>query len=145
MTKLVLQNRSEDNETGLVIKDSFVSSSGFKYQTGVRQFGDLKIVEGVSKGTASLFLISLMVFDQKGTLLFDGEVNKLTNYSREHVRGLVLEGLMNMLREAAEKEGKFFDELDAYEVIDQKLKRAYYEQSYIAVLEWATNLGIAIS
>jgi len=144
MDKLALQDRKTDNETGLIIKNSFISDSGFKYQNGIRQLGDLKIVEGVSKGTASLFLISLMVFDQNGTLLFDGEVSKLTNYSREHVRRLVLDGLMNMLREAAEKEGKHFDELAAYEVIDQKLKYAYYEQSYIAVIEWARQLGINI-
>ena len=142
---LKLKNCDADNETGLIIKDSFISSSGFKYQNGIRQFGELKIIEGVSKGTASFFLVSLMVLDKDGTLLFDGELDKLTSYSREHARRIVLHGLLAMLREAAEKEGKFFDELEAYEIIDKKLKDAYYEQSYVAVIEWAEKIGVNIS
>jgi hypothetical protein len=145
MDSLIVKTNQPDQETGLIIKNSHLATSGFKYQTGIRQFGDLKIVEGVSKGTASFFLVSLMVFDQRGTLLFDGEVNKLTNYSREAVRQMVLDGLMSMLREAAEREGKYFDEFEAYELIDKKLKNAYYEQSYIAVLDWAEKMGIKVT
>ena len=145
MEALTINQNVPDSETGLIIKDSLMAGSGFNYQTGVRQFGDLKIVEGVSKGTASIFLTSVLVFDQNGSLIFDGEVRKLTNYSREIVRRMVLNGLMLMLREAAERENKFFDELKAYEVIDQQLKSAYYEQSYKAVIRWAQGIGIDIS
>lgn len=145
MEAVAINQNVPDNETGLIIKDSLIANSGFNYQTGVRQFGDLKIVEGVSKGTASIFLTSVLVFDQDGSLIFDGEIRKLTNYSRETVRRLVLNGLMVMLRDAAEKGNKCFDELNAYEVIDQKLKSAYYEQSYKAVIRWAQEIGINIS
>lgn len=144
MESIALSKYKTDGETGLIIKDSFIAKSGFKYQAGIRQFGDLKIVEGISKGTASFFLISLMVFDKNGTLLFDGEVSKLTNYSRESARRMVLDGLIGMLREAADKAGKHFDELEAYELIDKKLKNAYYEQSYTAVLDWAEKMGITV-
>lgn len=141
---LIKKNEFADQETGLVIRGSMVASSGFNYQTGVRQFNNLKIVEGVSKGTANIFLTSLMVFDERGSLIFDGEIRRMTNYSRETARKMVLEGLMTMLREATEKENKYFDELKAYEVIDQQLKSAYYEQSYEAVIKWAQGIGINI-
>lgn len=145
MEAIVLRNNEVNSETGLAIKDSFKAKSGFNYQTGVRDFGTLKIVEGVSSGIATIFLTSLMVFDGEKKLILDCEVNKLTNYSREAVRRMVLHGLLCMLREAAEKEKKYFDELKAYELIDNQLKDAYYEQSYKAALAWAESIGINIS
>lgn len=145
MEGLILKGKQAYYETGLAIKDSFIAKSGFNYQTGVRDFGALKIVEGVSKGTASIFLTSLMVFDREMKLLLDCEVGRLTNYSRETVRRMVLNGLITMLREAAEKERKQFDELKAYELVDIQLKDAYYEHSYKAALAWAEEIGIIIS
>ena len=143
-TTLIKRNELADQETGLVVKGSLIANSGFNYLTGIRQFNNLKIVEGVSKGTASIFLTSLMVFDENGSLIFDGEIRKMTSYSRETARKMVLEGLMIMLREATEKDHKYFDELAAYELIDQQLKSAYYEQSYEAVIKWAIGIGINI-
>ncbi|MDD3773056.1 MAG: hypothetical protein PHC38_10445 [Weeksellaceae bacterium] len=145
MNSLTITNGRADKETGLAIRQSYKASSGLNYQTGLREFGDLKIIEGVAKGTASIFLVSLMVLDQNGKLIFDGEVKKQTNYSREYVRRMVRDGLLTMLREAAEMENKFFDELQAIEIIDQKLKSAYFEQSYKAVIKWAVGLGINIT
>jgi hypothetical protein len=139
---LTVQSGKKDHETGLTIKDSFLSKAGFSHQVGVRDFGELKIIEGVSKGTATMFLNSILVLDQNGKLIFDAEVNKYTNYSREKVRQLVLNGLANMLREAAESEGEYFDEIEIYEKIDAKLKLAFYEQSYSSVLNWAKRTGI---
>lgn len=139
---LTINSGKTDVETGLTIKDSFLAKSGFRHDVGVRQFGDLKIIEGVSKGTASIFLNSIIVLDQNGNLIFDAEVERYTNYSREKVRRYVLEGLITMLREATEAEGEFFDELDARERLEDKLKAAFYEQSYKAVIKWAKRIGI---
>lgn len=123
-------------ETGLIVKDSFIAKSGFVYHTGLREFGDLQIFEGVATGTGKILLTSLLVIDKEGTLIFDADINTSTNYSREKVKNLVLNGLMNMLREATENQGKYFDELEAYDFIDQKLKTAIFETSYQAVLKW---------
>ena len=143
-TTLVKRDDLADQETGLLVKGSMMANSGFNYLTGVRQFNNLKIVEGVSKGTACIFLTSLMVFDENGSMIFDGEIRKMTNYSRETARKMVLEGLMTILREAVEKDNKYFDELAAYDLIDHQLRNAYYEQSYEAVIKWAIGIGINI-
>lgn len=145
METLVITQQMKDQETGLCILNSLKAGSGFNYQTGVREFGDLKIVEGVSKGTANIFLTSIMVFDQHGSLIYDAEIRKLTNYSREVVRKNVLHGLIEMLREAAVRANKSFDELQAYQAIDEKLKTAYFSQSYEAVLRWAKEVGVELT
>ncbi len=139
---LTTTNGRLDVETGLIIRDSYVSKSGFSHHAGVRQFETLKIIEGVSKGTSTIFLNSILVLDQDGKLIFDAEVEKYTSYSREKVRRLVFEGLITMIREATEAEGVYFDELDTRERLDEKLKRAFYETSYKAVLKWAKEVGI---
>jgi len=139
---LTVNTGKTDIETGLIIKDSYVSKSGFSHHAGVRQFETLKIVEGVSKGTSTIFLNSILVLDQDGKLIFDAEVEKYTSYSREKVRRLVFEGLITMIREATEAEGEYFDELDTRERLDNKLKGAFYETSYKAVLKWAKGIGI---
>ena len=144
---MIIRNNNEttnDAETGLAIKNSYVAKSGFNYMTGIRHFENLKIVEGVTKGTASIFLTSLMVFDSNNILIFDGDIQHFTSYSRERVRQLILDGLIKMLVESCEQEGKFFDELEAYEMLDKKLKLSYYKESYKAVLGWAEKVGITI-
>ncbi len=102
------------------------ASSGFQYLAGVREFENLKIVEGVSKGTASIFLTSLMVFDQYDKLIYVAPIKRMCNYSRETAHQMVLNGLVEMLREAAESQNKNFDGLNAYQTIDAKLKTPYY-------------------
>ena len=145
MNALTLKKGESDKETGLAIRESFTANSGLMYQTGTRELGDIRIIEGVAKGIGNILLVSLVVLNQNGQLLFDGEIKRNTNYSREYVRRMVRDGLLAMLREAAESEGKYFNELQALQIIDGKLKAAYYEQSYRAVLDWATKLGINIS
>lgn len=139
-----ISKNGSDNETGLVVTATHNASSGFQYLAGVREFEKLKIVEGVSKGTASIFLTSLMVFDHRDKLIYDAPIKKMCNYSRETSRQLVLNGLVEMLREAAESKNNDFDELNAFRIIDAKLKTAYYEISYLAVLNWAKEIGIEI-
>ncbi len=128
-------NRS-DKETGLAVKNTFDSSSGLKYLEGVRDFEDLKIVEGVSKGTANIILTSLMVFDKNSTLIYDAKIERQTSYSRELARSIVLKGLLEMLRNATKKVNRPFDSSKVYELLDEKLKLAYFETSYGAVLRW---------
>jgi hypothetical protein len=140
-----IMNRTfNDCETGLIVKNNYLAQSGFNYLTGVREFGKLRIVEGVSKGTASMLLISVMVFDQHNVLIYDAEIPRMTSYSREKVRQLVLEGMISMLRESCEVNGKCFDELQAYEMLDKKLKLVYFRESYEAAINWADEIGIEL-
>lgn len=133
-----------DCETGLVVKNTYLAQSGFNYLTGVREFGTLKIVEGVSKGTASMLVNSVMVFDENNVLIFDADIKRMTSYSREKVRQIILDGMINMIREGCEANDKYFDELEAYEMLDKKLKLVYFRESYEAALNWASEIGIKI-
>jgi hypothetical protein len=139
---LTVKTGRADVETGLVIKDSFLSGSGFNHQVGVRQFGKLKIIENVSEGIGVIYLNSILVLDQKGKLVFDAKMDRKTTYSRETARLIVMEGLIEMLRDAADFKNILFDELEARERVDSKLKLAIYETSYDAVIEWAIEEGI---
>lgn len=135
---------SNDAETGLSVKNNYLAKSGFNYMTGIREFGNLKIVEGVSKGTASILVNSVMVFDQNNVLIFDADIKFMTSYSREKVRQIILGGMINMLRESCEANDKYFDELGAYEMLDKNLKLVYFRESYEAALNWANEIGIKI-
>lgn len=142
-TNLVKMSDSKiDNETGLIVKGHFEASSGLTYIAGLRQAGSLRIVEGVARGTACNFLTSLLVYDQKGSLIYDASITSLTGYSREVSYNMVLEGLMDMLREGAGKEDKYFDEKQARIKITELLDTSYYEQSYKTVIAWAESIGI---
>jgi hypothetical protein len=143
-TTLVKIDGPSDIETGLAVKESIVTQSGFNYVSGARLFNNLRIIEGVAKGTANIFLNSVKVFDENGTLLIDEPVEKYTSYTRETTRRIVLEGLIKMLHEAVEKKGKEFDELEAREILDSKLKTAYFKESYSATIRFAREIGINI-
>lgn len=134
------KRKESDQDTGLAVRDSFKSNSGLNYIAGVREFENMKIVEGVSKGTANIFLTSLMVFDKNGILIYDAKVGNLSNYSREFARQMVLKGLVEMLCEAAKKESRDFNREEAIRLIDSKLKSAYFQQSYKAALNWYDEL-----
>lgn len=140
----IIKRNSSDTETGLTVKNKYLAKSGFNYMTGIREFGNLKIVEGVSKGTASILVNSVMVFDQNNVLIFDADIPRYTSYSREKVRQMVMEGMINMLRESCDANDKYFDELQAYQLLDQKLKLVYFRESYEAALNWANEIGIKI-
>lgn len=144
MINLKSSKNRNDSETGLIIKNNYLAQSGFQYLNGVREFGQLKIHEGVSKGTASIFLISVLVFDQNNVLIFDADIKKMTNYSREKVRHVVLGGMMNMLRESCENSGRYFDETETFQLLDKKLRLVYFKESYDAALQWAQDIGIEI-
>jgi hypothetical protein len=139
---LTIKTGRAEVETGLVIKDSFLSDSGFIHQVGVRQFGKLRIIEKVAEGTGIIYLNSILVLDQKGKLVFDAKIERSTSYSRETVRLIVMEGLIEMLKDAAEIKNIFFDELEVREKVDSKLKMAIYETSYDAIIEWAIEESI---
>ena len=134
-----------DTETGLTIRNSYVSKSGFQYLNGVRDFGDMKIVEVVAKSNTTLLLNSIMVYDKSGILILDTHLPQRTFYSRSKVLQIVLDGLMEMLSESCEQTDKSFNELEAYELLDKKLKNTYFEQNYEAVLSWAAGIGIDIN
>ncbi|MEA5110257.1 hypothetical protein SDC9_31905 [bioreactor metagenome] len=142
-TNLVKKSDTKiDNETGLIVKGHFEANSGLTYIAGLRRAGSLKIVEGVARGIACNFLTSLLVYDQKGNLIYDASITSLTGYSREVSYNMVLEGLMDMLREGAGKERKYFDEEQARIKITELLDASYYEQSYKTVVAWAESIGI---
>jgi len=140
-TALTIKN-SSDHETGLAILNNFLAGSGFNYLSGVREVGKLRVIEGVAKGAACIFLKSVMVFDQNGKLIFDAEIENMTAYSREFVRQIVLRGILKMLRDASKQAGKSFDENQAFKMLNKMLENAYYEESYRAILVWAEDMGI---
>ena len=136
---------NQDNSTGLVVGASFQADSGFNYIVGMRQFGDLTITESVGQGTAVTYLNRISVYNGEKELIIDKQVEKGIYYSRETVRQLVLEELLNMLEQAARKQGRKYDRLKARTAIDEKLKDAYYEKSYSSVLKWAETIGIELT
>lgn len=131
-----------DHNTGLMIGKSYQADSGFEYALGIREFGDLKIIEEVGQGTAVTYLNAVKVFDGKGELIIDEKLGQSTHYSRETVRQVVLEAMLNMLENAATEAGKEYDRLKARKLVNEKLETAYYKQSYEAVIEWAGEIGI---
>lgn len=134
----------KDEETGAIVRKKFTNDSGFTSLEGLRQFGTLSIHEGILKGTASVFLTSIRVYDQNDVLLFDIAYDKLTGYSREKVRKTVMNQLVQMLYDAAKQQGKTIDQNDVYERIDKELKAVYYSESYKAILGWASEYGILL-
>ena len=135
----------KDEETGAIVRRKFTNDSGFTGLEGLRQFGTLSIREGILKGTPSVFLISIRVYDQNDVLLIDLAFDKLTGYSREKVRKAVMHQLVQLLYEAAEQQGKTFDQNELYEQIDRELKAVYYSESYQAILGWASQYGIELN
>ena len=123
------------------IGESYLAESGFRYTSGLRNFGSLKIVEDVAGGTAVTFLCGVKVFDEDGTLIIDKKMSNGVHFERERVRKIVLNELLDMLIEA-NKENINFDLNDAKMKINAHLKQAYFESSYKAINNWAVELGI---
>lgn len=148
MSNLVLKNSEEkgvmnyQGDTGLVVAKTYEANSGFEYSYGLRKFGDLTIVEEVGRGTAVSYLNNVRVYNNEEELVIDKSVKKGTHYSRETVRQIVLNELLNMLEEAALNAGREFDFEKANAVIDEKLKEAYFKKSYESILSWAVEIGI---
>ena len=131
-----------DSNTGLSLASTYESESGFMHHFGLRKFGELTIAEMVAQGTGVTYLSGVRVHDKEGALIIDHPVNNGVKYSREKVRRIVLAELLGMLKEATINSGADFDESQARKIIDEKLKGAYYKESYKAVLEWAEGIGI---
>ena len=131
-----------NSENGLtIIGESFLAESGFKYASGFRNFGNLKIVEEVAGGNAVAFLCGVKVFDKEGTLIIDKKIKKGFHFEREAVRKIVLNELLSMLIDVNEQDENF-DIENARHTIDHHLKQAYFESSYNAINAWALELGI---
>ena len=131
--------------TGLEVVKSFQAGSGFKYISGFRKFGDLTIVESVTIGIGISYLNNIKVFNEDNELIIDKNLPKHTFYSREKARTVVRDELLYMLEDAAIANDKDYDRLDALEIIDHKLKTAFFKQSYLATLSWAQDIGIELT
>lgn len=134
-----------DDDTGLTVRNTYLSGSGFNAIEGFRQFGSLSIREAVVKGVAITFLTHVKVFSQDNTLIIDVAFKERTSYSRERVRTVVLNELVKMLVEAAAAKGRSLDEYELHEKLDNELKAIYYQESYHAILDWASEIGININ
>ena len=119
--------------------------TGFEHNLGLRQFGNLTIAETIAQGVGVTYLSGVRVYDQDNQLLVDVPVANGVKYSREVVRKIVLKAMLGMLKDAAVESGGDYDESAARALVDAKLKLAYYEQSYKAVLDWASEIGIEFS
>lgn len=133
-------NMSNNNDVTTIGK-TYLAESGFLYKVGLRNFGNLKILEEVALGTAVSFLCGIKVFDQEGVLLVDKKMNNRFYYEREKVRKIVLNELVDMLIEA-NKEDIQFNLTEVKMKISTHLKQAYYKSSYTALNNWAIELGI---
>ena len=134
-----------DNSTGLSIIDSHLGETGFEHNLGLRKFGNLTIAETIADGVGVTFLSGVRVYDQENKLLIDFAVANGVKYSREVVRRIVLKELLRMLKDASEQNGNAYDAQAAQQLVDSKLKLAYYKQSYKSVLSWAEEIGIEIN
>jgi len=108
----------------------------------VRPLGDLIIVEQVAHGTAVSYLNGILVLDKDENLIIDLKAPQNTHYSREIARKMVLEGLLEMLEEAAKQHGRTYNKEEALKKINKKLSDAYYKQSHISILDWAETIGV---
>jgi hypothetical protein len=131
--------------TGLMAGQGYTSQSGLTYWSGTREFEGLKIRENIAEGTAVNYINSVQVFDKTNNLIIDEAFPKHTYYTREIVRKRVLKSLIRLMKDAAVKENRSFNETTAASKVDDLLKTAYYQKSYNAVLEWAKQVGIEIN
>ena len=131
-----------DASTGLEVVKSFQSESGFKYISGFRKFGNLTIIESVAMGIGISYLNNIKVFNEENELIIDKNLPKHSFYSREKARIVVRDELLYMLEDAAVLNNKDYDRLNALEIIDQKLKTAFYKQSYLSTLAWEKDIGV---
>jgi len=134
------QNLKKDNETGLTIfGNQIVSRSGFEISNGFRMFENLVIVESKAKGVGVEFLSGIKIFDKNGKLIIDKSVEKGTRYDRGKVLEIVKSSLLRMLSEASASNPNF-DICQAEGIINEKLKSAYFKESYEAITNWYNEL-----
>lgn len=119
----------------------FLADSGFRYCSGIRNLGNLNIVEDVAQGRAICYLCGIKVYDKEGTMILDKKLKNGVHYEREKVRRIVLQEILNMLHDT-NAENPDFDLEKAKKTIDNHLKQAYFSQSYKALNNWALEMGI---
>ena len=134
-----------NHNTGLMAGQGYSAQSGLVYWSGTREFEGLRIQENIAEGIAVNYINSIRVFDKNNNLIIDASFPKHTYYTRELIRKTVLKNLVKLMKDAAIKEQKTFDENAASIKVDDLLKTAYYQKSYDAVLEWAKEIGIEIN
>lgn len=130
-----------NHSTGLSVNpnDSFLAKSGFRYISGVRQIGDLNVIENVANGTAVTFLNGVQIYNKEGVLIAEKKAPMGTHYEREVARQLAKEKLLEILQDA-NKNNPEFDIIKAEEVINEHLKDGYYSQSYQAANDWYESI-----
>ena len=133
---------TKDITTGLAIfGQSYHASSGFVYGNGLRDFGNLVIMEGIVKGTAVEFLSSVKVFTKDNKVVIDVPVEKGVRYSRQTVKDIVLRHLLEMLAEV-NRNNVNYDAQKARIILDEQLTTAYFKESHDAMNRLAHELGI---
>ena len=131
-------------DTGLTISTpSYEATNGFVYASGIRKFGNLRIVEDVATGTAVSYLSGVKVFDDKDTLIIDKRMEKGCFYERETARKIVLEELLKLLIEQ-HGANENFDVANARQKINEVLKDTYFGKSYQSINAWANEIGIKL-
>jgi hypothetical protein len=134
------QNMKKDNDTGLTLFGAqIISRSGFEISNGFRLFENLVIVESKAKGVGVEFLSGVKIFDKDGKLIIDKSLEKGTRYERSKVVEVVKSSLLRMLSEASVNNPNF-DICQAESIINEKLKTAYYKESYDAINSWYNDL-----
>lgn len=134
------QNTKKDNETGLTLfGNQVVSKSGFEISNGFRLFENLVIVESKAKGVGIEFLSGVKIYDKDGKLIIDKSIEKGTRYERSKVVEIVKSSLLRMLSDASSNNSSF-DICQAESIINEKLKSAYFRESYEAITNWYNDL-----
>lgn len=134
-----------DIETGFVVRNSFVSATGFTALEGIRNFGTVIIREGVLKGVGVIYLTGVRVFNAQDVLLLDITFDRFTPYSRERVRSVVLSELVQLLSDSAQQQGYSLDVTQAWEKLNRELNLVFYADSYRAILTLAAEWGVELS
>ena len=129
--------------TGTLVLQSYMATSGFNYQVGVREVCGLLIFEGFAEGTACTYLCGIQVIDKEtGKEICTIPVGRNMHYNRQMVMELVHEHLCNAIEESAMKEGKAANRMDVETQVAKMLDDCYFAESRKAALSWAERVGI---
>lgn len=129
--------------TGLNIYESYTALSGFKYMVGIREMGDLLILEQIAEGTACTFLCGVLIYqNETKKLIKEIEVEKNIRYTRAKALEIVREALLDILLESVFSEGLEMNTESANRQISEMLDHCYFDQSRMTILNWARSIGI---
>lgn len=129
--------------TGTVVLQSYMATSGFNYQVGVREVCGLLILEGFAEGTACTYLCGIQVIDKETDQeICTIPVERNMHYNRQMVMELVHAHLCDAIEESALKAGKATDRTDVEIQVAKMLDDCYFAESRKAALNWAERVGI---